>query len=235
MKNRRNNIFWGLLLIVAALVLVVGKLGYLPNINVFSIVLTVFFVACIIKSIPRRHYWGIFIPLAFIGIIYDKQLGITSITPWTLLIAAALISIGLSFLFPNKHWGNCGYVQGVTDSENFESFYEDEDFVNCNSTFSGITKYINSTNFKQASVVSKCGGVKLYLDNAKMAEDSAVITFDVVCGGVELFVPRTWNIINNLSATLGGTEEKNRRDDITSSTLILQGNLTLGGVTITYV
>ena len=99
---KKERVFWGVLLILAGIFLIISKLGYFPNVNVFSLLLTVFLVVIIVKSLPRFNFAGILFPIAFICIIYDKQLGITAITPWTVLIAALLGSIGLSMIF-HKH------------------------------------------------------------------------------------------------------------------------------------
>ena len=96
---KKHRIFWGVFLIVAGIFLIINKLGYLPDVNVFSLLLTVFLVVVIMKSLLRINFAGILFPSAFICIIYDKQFGITNITPWTVLIAALLGSIGLSMIF----------------------------------------------------------------------------------------------------------------------------------------
>ena len=75
------------------------QLGYLPAVGVFSLLFTVVCIAVIVASIPHVHFGGILFPLAFIAIIYDKPLGITAITPWTVLLAALLLTIGLHLIF----------------------------------------------------------------------------------------------------------------------------------------
>ena len=99
---KKERVFWGLFLVIAGIVLVVSKLGYFAGVNLFSLVATVFLVAIIIKSVFKMNFAGILFPLAFIVILFDDQLGITAITPWTVLIAATLGSIGLSIIFPKK-------------------------------------------------------------------------------------------------------------------------------------
>lgn len=99
---KKERIFWGVLFILAGIFLVISKLGYFPDMNVFSLLLTVFLVVVIVKSLLRLNFAGILFPIAFISIIYAKQLGITAITPWTVLIAALFGSIGLSMIF-HKH------------------------------------------------------------------------------------------------------------------------------------
>lgn len=84
---------------MAGAYLVVSQLGYLPAVGVFSLLFTVVCIAVIVASIPHVHFGGILFPLAFIAIIYDKPLGITAITPWTVLLAALLLTIGLHDLW----------------------------------------------------------------------------------------------------------------------------------------
>ena len=95
----KKNYFWGVFLILAGAYLVVSQLGYLPAVGVFSLLFTVVCIAVIVASIPHVHFGGILFPLAFIAIIYDKPLGITAITPWTVLLAALLLTIGLHLIF----------------------------------------------------------------------------------------------------------------------------------------
>jgi len=108
---KRERVFWGLVLILGGVFLIISKLGYFPDINVFSLLLTILLAVIILKSLIRVNFPGILFPIAFISIIYDDQLGITSITPWTVLVAALLGSIGLSMIF-HRHskWMNTKYI-----------------------------------------------------------------------------------------------------------------------------
>ena len=45
--------------------------------------------------------------------------------------------------------------------------------------------------------------------------------------GAELYIPRTWRIVNNLDCILGGVEEKSARPDAVEKTLILRGKTEL--------
>ena len=100
---RERNIFWGILFVLGAIGLVIGKMGFLSDVNPFSLGFSVILGAIIIDSLFRLNYAGILFPIAFLCIIYDKQLGITALTPWTVLIAALFGSIGLSMIFPKKN------------------------------------------------------------------------------------------------------------------------------------
>ena len=69
---KKERIFWGALFILAGIFLIISKLGFFPDVNVFSLLLTVFLVVVIVKSLLRLNFSGILFPMAFICIIYDK-------------------------------------------------------------------------------------------------------------------------------------------------------------------
>lgn len=54
------------------------------------------------NGIRNVNFWEILFSIAFICIIYDDWLGITALTPWTVLGAALLGSIGLSLIFKKR-------------------------------------------------------------------------------------------------------------------------------------
>ncbi|PRR82030.1 LiaF transmembrane domain-containing protein [Clostridium vincentii] len=231
---KKEKAFWGLVLILGGIFLIISKLGYFPDVNVFSILLTVFLVVVIVKSLLKINFAGILFPIAFICIIYDKQLGITDITPWTVLIAALLGSIGLSMIF-NKHtkWFNTKHND---DDYKFEKIdVEDESNVRFKTSFGASIKYINTDEFEQADFNCSFGAMKVYFDNATMSNDNAIARINASFSGIELYVPKTWNVENKTNVTLGAVSEKNKNDQIPTNTLILVGDITFSGVEIIYI
>ncbi len=231
---KRERVFWGIFLLVGAVVLLVSKLGYFSDINVFSLLFTILLVGIIIKSILRFSFPGILFPLAFIGIIYDDKLGITAITPWTILLVALLGSIGLSLIFnkPSK-WSKVDYRWDGHEPETID--IEDEGHIRLETSFAGSIKYVNTDKFEQANLQCKFGDMKVYFDNAKMAKESAVVKLEASFCGVQLFIPRTWRVENRTSVSFGAVEEKNRRDSVTTNTLTLIGDISFSGVEIIYI
>lgn len=232
MKER--NIFWGILFVLGAIGLIVGKMGFLSDVNPFSLAFSVILGAIIIDSLFRLNYAGILFPIAFLCIIYDNQLGITVLTPWTVLISALFGSIGLSMIFPkkNKFFEKKSYWS-LEEGENIR--VEDEGNIKISSAFSGGTKYINTDKFVSADISCKYSGLEIYFDNAVMAEDKAVLRLDVSFSGLELYIPRSWNVENRTNVFLGGVENKKYGDKVSTNTLILTGNIKLSGVEIHYI
>ena len=95
----KKNYFWGIFLVLAAAYLIISRLGYLPVAGVFTIIATIVCIAAFVHSLLHLSFGGMLFPLAFICILYDEPLGITAITPWTVLLAALLGTIGLKLIF----------------------------------------------------------------------------------------------------------------------------------------
>ena len=233
-----GKIFWGLFFIVAAVFIVVSQLGYIQGVGIISLLLTVLLLAILIKGIASLEFTGVFFSLAFLGIIYDEQLGIEALTPWTLLGAALLLSIGVGMLWKPKHkhhwvhWSDRDW-----DDEHFRETIENDsgEVIKCDAKFSSAIKYVDSDHFQRADVNCSFGGIKMYFDNATVDNGIAEINVDVSFGGIEMYVPRTWVVENNVNTFLGGVEDKNYRNANGDVKVKLNGNLSFGGVTIIYV
>ena len=101
-RRKTRNIFWGILFLLGALALLLGKLGYLNGMGFWSVFISVILAGCLINGILRRSFGGILFSLAMLIIINDELLHMEAITPWPVLGAALLGTIGLHFLFPGR-------------------------------------------------------------------------------------------------------------------------------------
>jgi len=231
---KKEMVFWGILFILMGVFLIISKLGYFPNVNVISLLLTAFLVAVIVKSIVRLNFAGVLFPIAFICIMYDKQLGITNITPWTVLIAALLGSIGLSMIF-HKHT-KCVNFKFDSEDYKFEKIdVEDESHIRIKNSFTSSIKYINTDNFEQADFNCSFGSMKVYFDKAIMSNDNAIVRISASFSGIELYIPREWNVDDKTNVVLGSINEKNRNNQVTTNTLTLVGDIKFSGVEIIYI
>lgn len=231
---KKERIFWGVLFILAGIFLVISKLGYFPDMNVFSLLLTVFLVVVIVKNLPSLNFAGILFPIAFLSIIYDKQLGFTAITPWTVLIAALFGSIGLSMIF-HKHPKWINHNHNCEDYKFEKIDVEDENNVAFKNSFGASIKYINTDNFEQGYFDCSFGAMKVYFDNAVMSNENAIVRINASFSGIELYIPRTWNVNDKTNVFLGSVSEKNRNNQITTNNLTLVGDVRFSGVEIIYI
>lgn len=235
---KKGRIFWGLFFIGAAVFLIVSRLGFLGNFGFWSLIMAVFFIACLLKSIASKSISGILFSLAFLCIVFDEQLGIEALTPWTVLGAALLGSIGCSFFYhPKPDYKNHNHDQmrhhGSVRPETVETAEGTQ--MNFEVTFAGSIKYVNSDDFRSADLKCSFGSLKVYFDNALIQNGNAIINLDVSFGGVELYIPKTWKVINNTDAVFGGINEKNATGNSSVPSVTLNGRIRFGGVEIIYV
>lgn len=252
---KKENIFWGLFLIVAAVFIITNRLGLglgvLAGVSVFQLIVGVFLVAGFIKSLFTLEFPGMFFSAAFFIWLFDAELGLEAITPWTVLGAALLLSIGCSILFPRHHFHHHHHIgySGSFDPDDAKDYHDPEDKehfstvenktdgeeIYFRTTFSSGMKYINSDNFKKATLDASFGAMKLYFDNAIIQGESAVIDIDASFAGIELYIPKDWKVQNNVASSFGAVEEKNRSNADASHTVYLQGKSSFAGITILYV
>ncbi len=237
MERKSDKVFWGLFFILGAVFLLVGRLGYLQDVNVFTLLFAVFLVACFLKSLFHVEFTGMLFSLAFLAIIFDDELGITAITPWPVLGAALLGSIGLGMLFHRRRhfYGDFHHHHHHMEEYCETVDVEDGSQVNYGTTFGSSIKYVNSDDFKQASLNCSFGAMKVYFDNAVIQSGSAVINLRASFCGVELYIPKEWKVINHASVSLGGIDEKNHPQSNGTPVVTITGSVSFGGVEIIYV
>ncbi len=228
-----KNLLWGLFFIASGGLIIVNQLGYFSDLPLVNLILVIIAIPIVVSSLFHLNFGGILFPLAILGIVFDKTLGITDLTPWPILIAALFASIGLEMIFhrfKKNSWCK-------NHNENFEEVIncEDEDLINYHVNFSSGIKYINSDNFKKANLSCNFGALKIYFDNATIKDDKAEINIDISFAGVELYIPKNWKIINNTHTSLGVVDEKNKNSTDNGPTVKLTGNVKFAGVEIIYI
>ena len=239
-RNRREQIFWGIALIAIAALTVAGGMGYLGGLSFITILLTVVFGITLIRSLFPINFTGILFSLAFLGIVYNKQLGIEKLPPWTLLLVALLGSIGLTLIFGHNHHAH-DHSHNHNDAafaycENNEVINEaDDSHVYQSTRFGGTTKYINSDNFKEATLECEFGGLEVYFNNVKVPEHNAKISIYANCAGVELYIPKEWKVVDNIHCSLGAVSYDNQPSSTGDVTVALEGEVKIGGVDIKYI
>lgn len=243
MKNK-NNWYWGLFFICAGGVLMVQQMGYFKTgISIWTLLMTVLLVPIIIKSLMNLNWGGILFPAAIILIMYKDLLGFGDLSVWAILLAALFTTIGLSLIFgQGKRREHCMHnsntsreYDGYVNDENMEVGYDKDDDIDVKVSFGGKSRYINSENFTKAYLNVSFGALQVFFDNAKLSPEGAEIYLDANCAGVELYIPKEWNLDNNLNNTFAGIDEKNRGGYGDGPKVKLYGNVSFAGVEITYV
>lgn len=249
MRLSRNNgkILWGLLFILAAAYMIISRIWILPEISVFTIILSVFLVWIIIKGLKKVNFWQILFPIAFLCILYDKPLGITDLTPWTVLGAALLGSIGLSMIFKPNRKPHFEIEYDSDKKPHFEFEYDSNggsgvsseqgtgENIHFENNFGESIKYINSDNFMRGHFENNFGSMSVYFDNAIIQGETALAEVECNFGEIQLFIPKEWRVMNNLERNLGNIEERGRCEGTSNSKLVLNGEANFGNIVVHYI
>ena len=138
---KKDNVFWGVLLLLAAFYIIINNLGFMPDVNVVRLGLAVICVVVFFKSLARLEFGGMLFSLAVLAILFDSQLGITALTPWPVLIAALLGSIGLNMIFGS---GSRMYKKGKQSVGEFKGTeYVSGEEIYISGRFNGYKKTIS--------------------------------------------------------------------------------------------
>ena len=240
-KTSMNKLFWGLLFLLGGVALILNRLDIWPtiyNISLWDVLLTLFFVWIFLSGLRHRNFFGILFGLALIAIQYDELLHITSITPWTLLGATLLASIGLTIIFPQKHHHyNHSSINSFEFVDSGKKVFNEADgeTLYFKNSFGSTTKYVNTDALVHATLQNSFGEMKVYFDNAVIKNGVAEINLEVSFGEATLYIPKTWNVENHTKASFGGLKEENRNQSQGCPTLRIYGEIAFGEAVIVYI
>lgn len=194
---KKNNIFTGLVLILLAGVMMASAMGILPDIHWFKLLAGIAFVAWSVKALFRRDFFGAFTSAGILAWIFENELGIEELTPFPLLIAAALVGIGMNMIFGKKkrHFNvNINGENMTIDEARAQSKWEDGRHVVLENIFGSTSKYVNSAAFSTADLENVFGNANIYFDNAVMANGTATVKIENVFGQMNVYFPNTWRV-----------------------------------------
>lgn len=251
---KKGKIIWAILLIAIALLILGSGFGVLPVMS-GKLLATLLLGAFAIRCLWGLEFWGLFFSLAVIGIIYAQELQIESITPWPILGAALLLSIGFSMLFGkqaaqrrrehhsewSKQYSRNEHYRNAQGEEVYDtSFGEHSEEVNgemlhFENHFGASSKYVTSDNFKSAVLNNSFGEMKVYFDNAMMQQETATIDVNNSFGETQIYIPKSWKTELKLHSALGAVTEKNHPQPDGQHTVVLTGSNSMGEVQILYI
>ncbi|MCL2383217.1 MAG: LiaF-related protein [Oscillospiraceae bacterium] len=233
MKSR--NLFIGLFFIIAAGVFVVNEVGLLGDISTFQLAAVIFLIPIIILCTVKRYFFGVFFPLAVLGVSFSEELGIAEYTGWPIWVVALCLSIGLSLIFGkglSVMWTGdfvgFGGEESISDDENDET-------INHSVTFGDSIKYANSTNLRRGRLTSTFGELTVYFDNASINPEGATIYVNATFSEVNIYMPKEWAVINELGSIMSDVKEKRTKQEEGSSKVKLVGKAVFSEVSIIYV
>ena len=236
MKNR--NWFWGIFFLLSGVFIIGSQTGSFGQIGVLSVLATIFLVALAIHSLINFEFFGMFVPIAFLYLIYQKPFNLVEISSWVLIMSAILISIGFNIIFHN----NKAYKYKHKDCRYHGEYSKTSENIDDNNPFTKVSfgsssKYLHADCLKSGKFIMSFGELEVYFDQVQLSPDGAEILVDCSFGEIKLFVPKRWQVIENIHTSLGSVENDNRmaRPEENAPKLIITGSVQFGSVEIHYI
>ena len=163
-------------------------------------------------------------PLLLVGagiLLQLHALDLLSLRPATIL-PLALILLGLRLLWPRPA-PPAGGGSG------------DEAVVELQAVLGALQHQVRSTAFRGGRVDVLLAGCDLDLTAAVGAPGGAVLDVFVLCGALEVRVPRGWTVVLEVTPLLGGADDETKPSDgptPDASRLVVRGIVLMGGVEI---
>jgi predicted membrane protein len=111
----------------------------------------------------------------------------------------------------------------------------DERYTSAFAVFGGAERRNTASGFTGADLTAVFGGVELDLRDAEIADRPARVNAVALFGGVDVIVPREWNVTMDVLPILGGASDERPRREEQHETVDLEvtGFAAFGGVSVT--
>ena len=227
---KKNNIIGGILLILLAAFVVLNKVGMLPDIPWFRLIISIFMAYLVIRSIPKLNFFGIIMPLCVIGCVFDTELGIEAVTPWTLLLAGLLLSGGLGLIFKRKK-----HIEIEMKMDMNERTINEDDgrIIHLDNNFNSVSKYVNTEAFTEAYIENSFGSCNVYFNNAVMANGTANMELDNNFGQMNIYIPKTWRMELDRDVSFGNLRIHGEPNaDMDAPCVVIKAECTFGNLNL---
>jgi len=257
MKTKRNrNWMWGLLLLFAAAGIVANQLGAFRPLSFWTIVAAALALVFLVSAITHRTITTLPFVVAMVYIVLRNQEIAPYVATWVVLVAAALASVGIGFIFPQKVPRNAKFAVGSFtdwDEDDWDDWDEEErdeyrkrarakmgeidNNPSVNVMFGATSRYLHADRLETVLLSCSFGAMDIYFDQAELCPDGATVHLDCKFGGIDIYVPRHWRVEEQINCTLGGVDINARKAVPTADgpQLTITGNVLCGGVDIWYV
>lgn len=202
----RNRIFWGLAIVAAGLLLVLGALGIGEQIGLLRIVATLLLLGIAIEGLFRLHFLVFFIPVAVGVYLWRGQLGLASVNLGLLLVAAVLLGIGLSIVFRRSNIS--GHVYHHVHADNWRKSDETVtvgETLNLTVSFGEETKRIHAGTLRQVNIDTNFAQATAIFEEAQLPPEGLDIHINGNFSETVLVIPRTWTADSNRVTAFAGT------------------------------
>lgn len=204
-----------------------------------------------VYSLFTSNFFTSLYMIAF-GLKYGQYLiidyiNLTSIGYFNLFFITTILAIGLELIFSSFKRSKRSKFTINFDEDDLNYYHKDKNvnYDNDNSSYvsysvnlSESTRYIYSKNLDRADFSSTMGSLSIYFQERELLND-VHIQADCRLGNLELYLPKEWNVEENISRNLGNVEvhwPRSFATDVKSPyTVYIDGSVNLGNIEIRFI
>jgi predicted membrane protein len=224
-SKNQGRIFWGLLLIVLGGLFLLDQMDKLDFGDLIGRYWPVVFIILGVSILLSNNFQnvgsGIFF-IAFGAFFLLVRLRIFDRMVWSYLWPLAIIGVGVWILVRPAWHPDRKKASGMT-----------ADDLDINQVFSSSSRKIESQDFRGGKADVVFGSAELDLRGARLAGGQATLVLSAVFGGIEVYVPRDWQVVLEGSPVLGSIESRKAVSDVPKSqTLTIKGSAVFGSIEV---
>lgn len=247
-QHRRGRIFAGLFIAGAGVLFLAREMGVAIPEYVFTwqMLLIALGVLSGLKHSFRHMGWLIMVAIgaAFLAREYMPEYDFSHYI-WP----AVIIFAGLAIMFKprrksgfrNRRWRHHMRHHREWKNQQWKNQFDDQpyspitdEYIDASAVFGSVKKNVISKNFRGGEINCVFGGAEVNFMQADF-QQNIELEVNAVFGGARLIIPPHWEIKSEMTAVLGGVEDKRPYHNNTVSQgkyLTLKGNAVFGGIEI---
>jgi predicted membrane protein len=176
----------------------------------------------------RRFLSGILLTAA--GLLLSlHQAGIIEVNVWSLWLPATLVVVGTMIIIRTLRSSSSRIGEPGPEAPNDRG----DQSLNTFAFMGGMTRRSASPDLKGGDVTAVMGGAELDLRGARSVNGQVVLDVFAWWGGIEITIPDDWTVVCEVTALLGGFEDRTRPPIGAATTrLVVRGMVVMGGVEV---
>lgn len=228
------KVFWGLVLIVMAVLLVLDACGLLltfksvfGELSLLAIAGGVLLTAYLVMSLIRGRLIRILFLLMLLFMLFEKNiaymLGLPNeniINNWLLLFAVVTVAIGIKMIFPKRRHRGHGIHFSLGGG-------------NAGGNLGHSVVYVDSAELRPDRIENNLGSCMVYFENPDAYRGDETLTVENNLGSLVLHVPESWDVKMKIESNLGSVDSpKGTHGD---RVLYVCGENNLGSISVKFV
>jgi len=221
----QGRIFWGLMLICLGVLFLLDQMGRLDFGDLvgrfWPVIFIIIGVSILLSNNFKNVGSGIFFIL-FGAFFLLLRMRVFDRAVWHYIWPLAIIATGLWLL-----------LQPVWRPRKNESSDVGGDDLTISQVFSGSSRKVESQNFRGGKADVVFGSAEIDLRAAKLAGGQATLVLSAVFGGIEVYVPRDWQVVLEGSPVLGSIDSHKKAATVPATqTLTIKGSAVFGSIEV---